>query len=213
MSDSEGRLDLRPARPSLAKRLRLPRLSGKASAAWLVVCFVLTAVLIPVALRWPTWVKFELVLAAWWVIWLAVLTALLYGGRRVSDDHQLGEPRNWFGSAANKPQPPRDPNSSWWDGFFWGWAWGDGEVILIIIGLILLVGLIWFLFEVAIPVLLFLLYFITRGMLARVVNDRHHCRGRVGAAVGWALVWATAYTAPLALAVWFVHYVSQSLGR
>jgi hypothetical protein len=32
-------------------------------------------------------------------------------------------------------------------------------------------------------VLLFLLYFVARGMLARVVNDRHHCRGRLGRAL------------------------------
>src|SRR5262249_10174101 len=100
-----------PARPSLARRLRLPRLSGKVSAAWLVCCFALTAVLIPMALRLPRWVEFEIVLAAWWAIWLAVLAGLLYTGRRVTDDHRLGEPRNWFSSGkarrlADKDQQP-----------------------------------------------------------------------------------------------------------
>ena len=51
MADSQVSAELPVRRPSLAKRVRLPRLSGKASAAWLVVCFVLTAVLIPIALR------------------------------------------------------------------------------------------------------------------------------------------------------------------
>ena len=45
-----------------------------------------------------------------------------------------------------------------------------------IAAIVLVVG-IWLLFEVAIPVLVFVLYFISRGMLATLVNDRHHCRG------------------------------------
>jgi hypothetical protein len=56
-------------------------------------------------------------------------------------------------------------------------------------------------------VVLFLLYFLVRGMLARVVNDYHHCRGHLARAFAWAFVWATSYTVPLAAAVWFVHYV------
>ena len=63
MADSQVSADIPVQRPSLAKRVRLPRLSGKASAAWLVVCFGLTAVLIPMVLRLPRWVEFEIVLA------------------------------------------------------------------------------------------------------------------------------------------------------
>jgi len=51
--------------PWVSKHVRLPRLSGKASAAWLVICFLLTAVLIPMALNLPQWIKFEMVLGAW----------------------------------------------------------------------------------------------------------------------------------------------------
>jgi hypothetical protein len=210
MTDSQTRLETPVPRPALAKRVHLPRLSGKASAAWLVVCFVLTAVLIPMTLRLPLWVDFEIVLAAWWTTWLLVLTRLLYTGQRVSDDHQLREPRNWFASRKAKPgERKKDPDRAWWDGFFWGWCWGDGDALLIVVGLLVLLGGIWLLFEIALPVLVFLLYFVARGMLARVVNDRHHCRGRVRRALGWGLVWATVYTAPLAAAVWFVHHIHQ----
>jgi hypothetical protein len=199
----------------VAKHLRLPRLSGKASAAWLVICFLLTAVLIPMALGLPQWIEFEIVLLAWWMIWFAVLARLLFTGQRVTDDHQLREPRRWFGSkAASEPQKKQTSGGSWWDGFFWG-AW-DAEAffmgIAIVVALFLLLGLVWFLFEVAIPVILFLLYFVTRGMLARVINDRHHCRGRLGRALSWAILWATVYTAPLAAAVWFIHYAHQGKG-
>jgi hypothetical protein len=144
-----------------------------------------------------------------------VLTRLLYTGQRVADDHQMPQPRSWFPTSKPKPPAPKkDPDHAWWDGFFWGSWGGDGDAVavgcLIVIGLILLVVLVWFLIEVAIPLVLFLLYFVTRGMLAQVVNDRHHCRGRLGRALTWGLVWATAYTAPVAATVWFVHYVHQT---
>jgi hypothetical protein len=178
---------------SPARRLKLPRLSGKVSAAWLVACFLLTAILIPMALHLPQWIEFEIVLAAWWVIWLAVLTAVLYRGQRVTDDYRMPGPGNW---------------PEWW-GELVGTLPGLEIALIVFLVLTLFLGVIWLLFEIAIPLLLFLLYFLTRGMLARVVNDCHHCRGRLGRALAWGLVWATAYTAPLAGTVWFIHYVYQ----
>jgi hypothetical protein len=194
--------------------VRLPRLSGKASAAWLIVCFVLTAALIPRVLRLPLWIDFEIVLAVWWAVWLLLLTRLLYVGQRVTHDLTLKEPRWWFGDPA---APSRSSsNGSWWDGFFWGSLFGDSEAVavgcLIVIGLVVLLGAVWFLIEVAIPMTAFLLYFVVRGMLAQVVNDRHHCRGRLMRSLAVAFLWATVYTAPLAGAVWFVHYVYKAKG-
>jgi hypothetical protein len=214
MADTQANAEIPVQRRSLAKQVRLPRLSGKASAAWLVVCFGLTALLIPMVLRLPRWVDFEVVLAVWWVIWLALLTRLLYTGQRVADDHRMGEPRNWFSfSKAKREEAKKDGNLSWWDGFFWGSMFTDGEGVavgcLVVLGLIALVGLAWFLIEVAIPLVLFLLYVLTRGMLAQVINDRHHCRGRLGRALGWGLVWSTVFTVPLATAVLFIHFVHQ----
>ena len=46
---------------------------------------------------------------------------------------------------------------------------------------------------------------VLRGMLARVVNDRHHCEGNLFLASVWGAIWATVYTGPLALVVWGVH--------
>ena len=82
-----------------------------------------------------------------------------------------------------------------------------------IAGLILLVAVAWLLVEVAIPVVLFLLYFAVRGMLIQVIKDRHDCRGHLARAVTWGALWATVYTAPLAGAVWFVHFVHRSRRR
>jgi hypothetical protein len=234
VSDQPAHPAVVPDPPVLQRRTRLLRLSGKASAAWLVICFALTAVLIPMAFRLPHWVEFEIVLAVWWAIWLGVLTRLLFTGHRVTDDHQLGEPRNWFTSGQAKPkevanrdrtekgpwEAKKDADRAWWDGFFWGSLSSSGDVaagceplayvLLVILALVLLLGAIWFVFEVAIPVVLFLLYVLARGMLAQVINDRHHCRGRLGRALAWGTLWATVYTAPLAGAVWFVHHVYRS---
>ncbi len=200
---SDDPLPPRP-RESITKRLRLPRLSGKASAFWLVCCFGLTAILVPAVLRLPLWIDVEIVLAAWWVGWLGVLTCLLYLGHRVTDDHTLHQPRNWFSGASAAVTNDR---SGCADALFWGSLSIDGEGCAIILGLIAAVGLIWFLVEVGVPVVLFLLYFVARGMLAQAVNDRHHCRGDLPRAFGWAFVWATVYTAPLAGVVWLVHHV------
>jgi hypothetical protein len=201
----------------LGRILRLPRLSGKASAAWLVIFFLATGLLIPGVVRLPLWIDFEIVLGIWWLAWLIVLAVLLYRGQRVTDDHQLGEPRNWLNAlkGGQKPADPldvrkREGNSGWWDSLFWvGPIEGEGCLVLLGILLAIVVGffLLWFLIEIAIPLILFLLYAGARGMLAAVINDRHHCPGRLARSVTWGLFWATAYTAPLAVVVWFVHYV------
>ena len=39
--------------------------------------------------------------------------------------------------------------------------------------------LVWFLVEIAIPIVFLMLYFLVRGMLVRVVNDRPECRGNL----------------------------------
>jgi hypothetical protein len=250
MTDTQTARTPAGRRQLLARTVRLPRLSGKASAAWLLFCFLLTALLIPALLRLPRWIDYEIVLAAWWAVWLAVLSRLLYTGQHVADDHRLAQPRNWFASNREEAQggltvapapdvapgwlsmnkkegqgktasndrddaghrEDRAARASWWDGFFWGSVAGDEAVAvgcLVVIGLVLLVGVVWFLIEVAIPLVLFVLYFVTRGMLAHVVNDRHRCRSRLSRALAWAGIWATVYTVPLAGVVWLVHNVTS----
>jgi hypothetical protein len=83
-------------------------------------------------------------------------------------------------------------------------------ILAAIVAFVLFVALVWFLIEIAIPVVFFLLYLTVRGMLAHVINDRHRCRGRLGRALAWGLVWATVYTAPLAGMVWLVHAIQSS---
>ena len=82
------------------RRLRFPAVSGKTSALVLIVCLGVTGlIVIPLAgyFRLPRWLRVEALLVVWWLVWAAALAKLLYSGRRVSDDHTLVAPRNWFG--------------------------------------------------------------------------------------------------------------------
>src|SRR5262249_23060679 len=143
-----------------------------------------------------------------------------YTGQRVTDDHAMQPPRSWFGARQDRPPGRRRTDGgggTWYDWLGGGWdapldAEGCAIALLIVVGLILLVGGLWLIIEIAIPLVWFLLYLMVRGMLAMVINDRHRCRGRLGRSVGWALVWASAYTAPLALAVWFIHHLHTTRG-
>lgn len=196
-----------PRRRAFLKRARLPLVSGKTSVAVLLLCLGATAVwIIPFARKLPPWIDVEIVLALWWCVWAVTLTRLLYTGRRLSDDHELTAPRSWFSSS--KPS-----HSS---------AWGLLDIplegcavegcatafaIFAIIGLAI-VGL-WLMIEVIIPMLAFVMYFLVRGMLAKVANDEHGCEGQPLRSFGWASVWATVYIAPLALLVWLVHLLAR----
>ena len=189
----------RPRRP-LTTRLLLPAASGKASAAALFACLALTAVLVPVAFRLPMWIDAELILAGWWVVWTLALAYLLCSGKRVSDDFQ-GTPLRFSGPGTS---------SGWWSfGDFGTGSLEIGEgclgVIASVVLFILLLLAVWLVIEFVLPVIALLMYLLLRGMLAHVVNDRHHCKGNLFNAVVWGAVWATLYTAPLAAAVWVVH--------
>lgn len=209
--DSAGEL-----RPRVRDRLRLPRLSGRVSAGMLILCFFVTGLLIPMSLHLAPWIEIEIVLGTWWVIWFLVLSYLLAAGQRVTHDYEMHEPRSWLPKWSKKPAtPPAEKprrQSGWGD--FWLWTGpadfeGCAVVLGIVVALVVLFAAVWFVVELALPAITFLAYFLVRGMLARVINDRHHCRGRLMKAAIWGACWATVYIGPLALAVWFVHLAAR----
>jgi hypothetical protein len=208
MGDPQREAKRAERRRRLLQVIKPPSVSGRAMAAALVLCFLLTGLLVPVILHKEIWIDAEFVVGTWWLIWIAVLAAMLYQGHRVSDDHQLRDARSWnLGD------------------FFKNWYSGGNAVdainvssidseacavgCLIIAALPLLVGVIWLVVEIAIPGLIFVAYFMVRGQLAHVVNDKHHCKGNVIRSVAWGALWATLYTAPLAGLVWFVHFAAN----
>jgi hypothetical protein len=186
----------RQTSPSRRRRLRLPVVSGKWTVVWLLCCFLFTGALIPLVMRLPKWVEFELVIAIWWVLWAIILTKLLYRGEQVIDDFQRKEARSWFNT--------KDHDLSGCDGCGHG---ADVEGCAIIIGLIAALTLVWFLVEIAVPIVFFMLYFLVRGMLARVVNDQRNCRGDLGRSAVRGVLWATIYSVPLAVTIWIIHVI------
>lgn len=196
----------RPRKPIQA--LRLPMASGKVSALVLFACFALAAGLayqLSAPLQLPAWLRWEIVVSAWWLVWLLALAHMLYRGKRLSDDHRMGTPRNWFGGGSTgwNLGPVDAPASA--DGC------GDGcaGALAAVVAVIALVAAAWLIVEIVIPALAFVLYVLIRGMLARVVNDRHACTGNLGRSLLWGAAWATGYTAPLAALIWIGHYVGR----
>lgn len=210
----------RPRR-RLGQALRLPTVSGKASAAWLVFCFLLTAAIVPVFIRQPIWIDCEIVVAFWWLIWLVALTRMLYVGWHVTDDHQWSAPRNWFGLGKKKATAEKTKSSSSsgatsessWSGFDFALDGFEFEGCAIVAGILLAIVLLffgaWFLIEIALPALTLVLYLTIRGMLAQAVNNGGTCRGRFLQSFGCGLFWATVYTAPVAVAVWLIHVLHR----
>jgi hypothetical protein len=189
-----------------AQKAKLPLVSGKSSVIALIVCFLLAGGAV-FAVGWtvhlPMWIDFELMLLMWWAVWLVALGRLLYAGVRISDDGSNAvAPRRWWGTGSS------GGSSGGW-GDLGGADFGEGcfYAIAAVVAVILVVALAWFLIEVVIPVLAVILYGLIRGMLARIVNDDHGCTGRFGKSLLWGTVWATAYTAPLAILVWVVHLI------
>jgi hypothetical protein len=198
-----------PSRPNdtWIRRVKLPVVSGKATAAVIVACLVVAGLIVfPLTtyFQFPTWVRVEIFLGVWWVVWVIALCRLLYSGRRLSDDHVMGKPRDWvswmFGKGSSGSS---SSGSSWWyvpiDAE--GCAWVLAAIVAFVVGVLAL----WLLIEIAIPAIAFLLYFLVRGMLARVANDDHGCKDNLPRSLAWACTWATLYLAPVAFLVWLGH--------
>jgi hypothetical protein len=209
----------REKRRRAMQALALPSVSGKMSALAMFLCLALSAglaYLLSAPLHLPVWVRWEIVVGAWWLVWLLALAHMLYWGKRLSDDHRMGAPRSWFGGGSRGSS---GGGSGWNLGpvDFQGTGEGCGEgcatVLAVIVAVIAVVAAAWLIIEVIIPALAFLLYVLIRGMLARVVNDRHACTGHLGRSLLWGSAWATAYAAPLAGLIWLGHYLWELMRR
>lgn len=197
MSDAPSPPDP-PQRPGLSKRLGIPHVSGTWTVILLLFCFVLTTGLVLLVFRkLPEWVEFEIVVGTWWLLWALVLTKLLYMGEQIADDYKHRQPRSWF-------------DTKNLDGCSSGGS--DAEGCVVVLGLIVALFLVWILIEFAVPIIFFMLYFLVRGMLVRVVNDKPQCQGNIGLSAFRGIFWATIYTAPLALTIYVVHFLHQRAG-
>src|SRR5207248_895332 len=148
-----------------SRGVRLSLVSGKVSALVLGGCFLLaTLMALPLARRIPPWVDFEIVLAAWWVIWAVALSTLLHRGLSISDDHRPGPTRNWFAGLFGPRPLHESPDDAWWWPRWSTYRLAGADSCLVGIGLI--VGMVvavlatWLLVEVLIPAWAFVMYFL-----------------------------------------------------
>jgi hypothetical protein len=194
-------------------RARAALASGKWSVVALVVCFVVTGLIVPAAVRMPRWVEVELVVAAWWAVWVGGLTYLLHSTCGVSDDATAPSGPSWLrrSSKTTRPAGGADGPDGCWHLADPGCldlsiaGEGCGQAVLIIAGVVLIFFGLSLLVELLIPGLAFLMYVLVRGMLARAVAGRDDCQGNLLRSAIWGTFWATLYTLPLALAVWGIH--------
>ena len=87
----------------------------------------------------------------------------------------------------------------------------EGVVVLIVVAVAvgLGLGLAWVVVNLAAPILFLVLYVLLGAAIRRVAHDRHGLRGKLGPSIGWGMVWATIYVAPLLLLIWLVHFAAS----
>ncbi len=164
------------------------------------VCLLVSAVLLPTAAHLPHWVEFELVLGIWWIVWFVLLSWMLFQGQVVEDDFQLSDMQGATSGTTDGCAPFLvDPT---------GCIAAEGCLgpIVGILALIAAFLLITAFIEFVVPAVAIVLYFAIRGMIARVINDNHHCAGETWLSLLWGIIWATAYTAPIAAFVYAIHW-------
>lgn len=203
-----------------AGRARLPGVSGAWSATALLVLFVAVAVILPLALHRSAWVEAEIVVAAWFAIWTAVLTWLGHTGRTVEQDWApFRRPRRLFGrgggptggSGALDGLPYVDlsgvgiPDLSGGDGDGLGCLGAIVAGFIAIAALAALIVVLYFTIGYLIPLVAIGLYTLVRAMLNHVAARGHVTRGDLALSFARGAIWAALYTAPIALAIWLLH--------
>jgi len=207
--DGRGPRVRKPLHTTLARSLTLVAspLSGLWTSTLLIACMIAVALTVPHRLHLSRWIETEWVVLAWWSIWAALLTLLLYRGWHISDDHVLALPRTiWNDNATNSHDSKRDwcnpgcdPTIGCSDGI------GCGEAIFAAVIVTALVLASWFVVEFLVPSLFFLVYFLVRSSLARIANDRHDCQAHFAKSLSWGVLWATIYALPMAVMIFVVH--------
>ncbi|MEO7328337.1 MAG: hypothetical protein ABI193_07150 [Minicystis sp.] len=195
-----------------------PRVSGRITALVVGASLIGSAALLPSALKLPPWIEAEIVLALWWTIVSATLAVLLHRGFRLRDDYVYFLP--WARpSAPGEPGPGKPTKKAKGDGWLDGCGSGcgsvdgcgaaDGEGLLAIIAVVVVLGAAlgaaWILVELAMPLIFFSTYWLLMRAIGHVARDGHGCQGALGKSIGWGMLWATIYVAPLAGLTWLVH--------
>jgi hypothetical protein len=166
---------------------------------------VAVALTVPRSLHLQRWLEAEWVVLVWWILWVTLLTFLLYRGWHISDDHVLALPQTLWNDdeTSTKNRGPVDKLLRIGCDPTLGLGCGELGVAALVVGTLFFVA--WMVVELVLPCLLFLAYFLVRSSLARVANDHHVCEGHLGKSLSWGLIWASFYIMPLAAGIFLVH--------
>lgn len=175
------------------------------------ICLVLAGVLIPVAAKLPKLLEAEIVLAAFWLVWVVALTWLLFRGHKVEDD------AFWTGVGAKGKKSLLNR----WDGcgdvasgcgdLGCIFDEGCGSIVLAVVAFLLLGLAFLLLIELVVPAIALLLLASIGGMFARAVNDNHHCEGRFFLSLLWGAIWSTLYIGPVAgIVIWVISQLPKA---
>lgn len=187
---------------------RLPGVSGRWSSLGLLALFVLSGLVVPLALHRALWIEAEAVIGVWFVIWAIVLTALGYSGRSVEQDRRSFR-STWDRLRLRMRGAATDAPST---GSPWVWLpdgvdlSGAGEGCLWLVAALVVLAILYVAIGWVIPFIAFTLYELVRGMLDRV-GAGPETRGDLPSALGRGILWAAVYTAPIAVLVWAIHVV------
>ncbi len=207
-----------PYRSNMQRVLNVavPTVSARTTALVAIVLMLLSAAVVPLSVKLPVWIRFELVLLGWWVLLTTFLSVLLYRGTRVQDDHSFRVRWNLpdlRASSSYDMRPAGRSRSRWWDAAD---AFADAEGCAgLVFGLVLVLaafGAAWLLAELVFPLVLVLVYWLVIRAVARVTNDRHGCERSASRAFVWGAFWATVYTVPFSLVVYAVHAMARLRG-
>lgn len=207
----------RTRRAALARRVvqaASPKLSGRATAAVVLIALLGASFAFPVTMHAPRWLEIEAVLAAYWFILMLTISTLLYRGFRLHDDLFFYRPsldiKHRSGLSGCKLDGCDPSDVGCFD--VGGCDEGGGALVLgllAVLGGVLLVTFASFLLvELLLPLAFLAFYLVLMAALKRAAHDRHDCRGRRGRAVAWGMAWASLYVVPLALVVYVLHRVA-----
>jgi hypothetical protein len=177
-----------------------PRVSARTTVVLVLACMTFTALVVPFALQLPRWLEIEGVLGGWWASWAAVLAVLAYRGRPLDD----GAAALWPDEAPSaQPRPVREAEarpSRWW---YLADLTFNSEGVVVVLALCLALGVAWLVVELVAPAVFFATWVgLTHAVRRARVSRR---RGQLAYAALHGVLWATAYVAPLAVAVALVH--------
>jgi len=206
----------RTRRAALARRVvqaASPKLSGRATAAVVLLALLGASLAFPVTMHAPRWLEIEVVLAAYWFILMLTISTLLYRGFRLYDDLFFYKPsldikhRSGLSGCKLDGCDPSDVGCLDAGGCEEGGALVLG--LLAVLGGVLLVTFASFLLvELLLPLGFLAFYLVLMAALKRAAHDRHDCRGSLARAVTWGMAWASLYVVPLALVVYALHRVA-----